>query len=60
MGLVDCLYRHPVGLESKQSELDNIFVVAQINAIIRLFQPAAKLNPVANAPINGYFNQRLN
>ena len=48
----------PVGLAPKQSKLDNSFVVAQINSINRLFQPAAKLNTVANVPFNDVIKNR--
>ena len=42
MGLVDYISRQPVGEAAKVLQLDNTFVVAQVNAINRLIAPAAK------------------
>ena len=44
MGLVDYLSGHLVGTTPKTSKLDNIFMIAQTNAVNRLIAPSASVN----------------
>ena len=44
MELMDELSRHLLGLAPRITELNNAYVVAQVNAISSLFKPAAKVS----------------